>query len=240
MVLIRRNSDIHLATRMDAGPNASLQRLRSTILPPYHAVRLWTICRRPCRMDIQNMTDFLKKLRSEVPVSVGVHFQEDFTSAEQLVDEFLGHRYCLLVWCSKHFWSFRKVVNHDKDVLVPVIGYQRCRFRVNVFFTPRCPPDTLYRNASKMMFTLNLVSTVDVDAVLGRTASLPCDVTPDIKEDRVYMVLWFRAGKTTGGKPIYRNALLSPLGLQDPWPAVTVYCVLARLFIFSLTTQQKI
>ncbi|PZC75507.1 hypothetical protein B5X24_HaOG206048 [Helicoverpa armigera] len=49
----------------------------------------------------------------------------------------------------------------------------------------------------------DLVSTVDVDAVLGRTASLPCDVTPDTNEDRVYMVLWFRAGKATGGKPIY-------------------------------------
>ncbi|XP_013192090.2 hemicentin-1 [Amyelois transitella] len=49
----------------------------------------------------------------------------------------------------------------------------------------------------------DLVSTVDVDAVLGRMASLPCDVTPDTNEDRVYMVLWFRAGKATGGKPIY-------------------------------------
>ncbi|XP_047537000.1 synaptogenesis protein syg-2-like [Vanessa atalanta] len=49
----------------------------------------------------------------------------------------------------------------------------------------------------------DLVSTVEVDAVLGRTASLPCDVTPDTNEDRVYMVLWFRAGKSTGGKPIY-------------------------------------
>ncbi|XP_038206654.1 neural cell adhesion molecule 1-like [Zerene cesonia] len=46
----------------------------------------------------------------------------------------------------------------------------------------------------------DLVSTVDVDAVLGRTASLPCDVTPDGNEDRVYMVLWFRK---SGGKPIY-------------------------------------
>ncbi|XP_063831478.1 neural cell adhesion molecule 1-like isoform X2 [Ostrinia nubilalis] len=46
----------------------------------------------------------------------------------------------------------------------------------------------------------DLVSTVDVDAVLGRTASLPCDVTPDATEDRVYMVLWFRK---SGGKPIY-------------------------------------
>ncbi|XP_034833962.2 neural cell adhesion molecule 1-like [Maniola hyperantus] len=46
----------------------------------------------------------------------------------------------------------------------------------------------------------DLVSTVEVDAVLGRTASLPCDVTPDTNEDRVYMVLWFRK---SGGKPIY-------------------------------------
>ncbi|XP_063367552.1 hemicentin-1-like [Cydia amplana] len=46
----------------------------------------------------------------------------------------------------------------------------------------------------------DLVSTVDVDAVLGRTASLPCDVSPDAGEDRVYMVLWFRKA---GGKPIY-------------------------------------
>ncbi|XP_073950537.1 neural cell adhesion molecule 1-like isoform X1 [Choristoneura fumiferana] len=46
----------------------------------------------------------------------------------------------------------------------------------------------------------DLVSTVDVDAVLGRTASLPCDVAPDAAEDRVYMVLWFRK---SGGKPIY-------------------------------------
>ncbi|XP_061384516.1 protein turtle homolog B-like isoform X2 [Danaus plexippus] len=46
----------------------------------------------------------------------------------------------------------------------------------------------------------DLVSTVEVDAVLGRTASLPCDLTPDTNEDRVYMVLWFRK---SGGKPIY-------------------------------------
>ncbi|XP_026314886.1 neural cell adhesion molecule 1-like isoform X1 [Hyposmocoma kahamanoa] len=46
----------------------------------------------------------------------------------------------------------------------------------------------------------DLVSTVDIDAVLGKTASLPCDVTPDAVEDRVYMVLWFRK---SGGKPIY-------------------------------------
>ncbi|XP_012276028.1 hemicentin-2 [Orussus abietinus] len=36
------------------------------------------------------------------------------------------------------------------------------------------------------------VSTFEVSAVLGRTASLPCDIEPSTREDRVYMVLWFR------------------------------------------------
>ncbi|XP_050354985.1 hemicentin-2-like [Nymphalis io] len=44
------------------------------------------------------------------------------------------------------------------------------------------------------------VSTVDVEAVVGRTATLPCDIEPDSNEDRVYMVLWFRHA---GGKPLY-------------------------------------
>ncbi|CAG4985574.1 unnamed protein product [Colias eurytheme] len=42
---------------------------------------------------------------------------------------------------------------------------------------------------------------MDVEAVVGRTASLPCDIEPDSHEDRVYMVLWFRHA---GGKPLYR------------------------------------
>ncbi|KAJ8711949.1 hypothetical protein PYW08_008903 [Mythimna loreyi] len=44
------------------------------------------------------------------------------------------------------------------------------------------------------------VSTMEVEAVVGRTASLPCDIEPDTNEDRVYMVLWFRHA---GGKPLY-------------------------------------
>lgn len=44
------------------------------------------------------------------------------------------------------------------------------------------------------------VSTMDVEAVVGRTAALPCDIEPDSNEDRVYMVLWFRH---SGGKPLY-------------------------------------
>lgn len=47
------------------------------------------------------------------------------------------------------------------------------------------------------------MSTVSVEAVLGRTATLPCDIEPgpEARDDRVYMVLWFRE---SAGKPLYR------------------------------------
>ncbi|XP_049884541.1 B-cell receptor CD22-like [Pectinophora gossypiella] len=44
------------------------------------------------------------------------------------------------------------------------------------------------------------VSTVEVDAVVGKSATLPCDIETETNEDRVYMVLWFRHA---GGKPLY-------------------------------------
>ncbi|XP_046402551.1 uncharacterized protein LOC124168380 [Ischnura elegans] len=44
------------------------------------------------------------------------------------------------------------------------------------------------------------VSTVRVEAVVGRSAALPCDIEPLTREDRVYMVLWFREA---AGKPLY-------------------------------------
>ncbi|KFB42107.1 hypothetical protein ZHAS_00009768 [Anopheles sinensis] len=44
------------------------------------------------------------------------------------------------------------------------------------------------------------VSTVTVEAVLGKTATLPCDIEPEELNDRVYMVLWFRE---SAGKPLY-------------------------------------
>ncbi|XP_041982912.1 obscurin-like [Aricia agestis] len=44
------------------------------------------------------------------------------------------------------------------------------------------------------------VATMDVDAVVGRRATLPCDIEPHTHDDRVYMVLWFRHA---GGKPLY-------------------------------------
>jgi hypothetical protein len=52
-------------------------------------------------------------------------------------------------------------------------------------------------------FILLTVSTVSVEAVLGRTATLPCDIDPgpEARDDRVYMVLWFRE---SAGKPLYR------------------------------------
>lgn len=45
------------------------------------------------------------------------------------------------------------------------------------------------------------VTTVGVEAVLGRSTSLPCDIEPDARDDRVYMVLWFRE---KAGKPLYK------------------------------------
>lgn len=42
---------------------------------------------------------------------------------------------------------------------------------------------------------------MSVEAVLGKTASLPCDIEPEVRDDRVYMVLWFRE---SAGKPLYR------------------------------------
>lgn len=52
------------------------------------------------------------------------------------------------------------------------------------------------------------VGSMDVDAVLGHTATLPCEITPDTREDRVYMVLWFRENS---GKPLYRYVCLTTL-----------------------------
>ncbi|XP_031825598.2 sidestep III isoform X2 [Nomia melanderi] len=46
----------------------------------------------------------------------------------------------------------------------------------------------------------DLVATFEVSAVLGGTARLPCDIEPSTREDRVYMVLWFRDDAV---KPIY-------------------------------------
>ena len=45
------------------------------------------------------------------------------------------------------------------------------------------------------------VTTISVEAVLGRTVTLPCDIEPEGRDDRVYMVLWFRE---SAGKPLYR------------------------------------
>ncbi|KAG8222025.1 hypothetical protein J437_LFUL002787 [Ladona fulva] len=47
---------------------------------------------------------------------------------------------------------------------------------------------------------LREVPPVDVEAVLGRSVQLPCDVTPP-GHDKVYMVFWFR---DDAGIPLYR------------------------------------
>lgn len=50
-------------------------------------------------------------------------------------------------------------------------------------------------------FSIFAVSTSMVEAVLGKTTTLPCDIEPEVPSDRVYMVLWFREN---AGKPLYR------------------------------------
>lgn len=52
-----------------------------------------------------------------------------------------------------------------------------------------------------VFFMFVSVITMSVDAVLGGSATLPCNILPDHKQDRVYMVLWYRDGHI---KPIYR------------------------------------
>lgn len=52
-----------------------------------------------------------------------------------------------------------------------------------------------------LFYFLISVSTVSVEAVLGKSATLPCDIEPEARDDRVYMVLWFRE---SAGKPLYR------------------------------------
>uniref|UniRef100_A0A182VQK5 Ig-like domain-containing protein n=1 Tax=Anopheles minimus TaxID=112268 RepID=A0A182VQK5_9DIPT len=62
------------------------------------------------------------------------------------------------------------------------------------------PVNKRYENPTDRPKTV--VSTVTVEAVLGRTATLPCDIEPEELNDRVYMVLWFRE---SAGKPLYSS-----------------------------------
>lgn len=51
------------------------------------------------------------------------------------------------------------------------------------------------------MYIFVTVPTIDVQGVLGKKASLPCDIQPLHSEDAVSMVLWF---KESDGEPLYR------------------------------------
>lgn len=46
------------------------------------------------------------------------------------------------------------------------------------------------------------VPVTDVSGILWKKASLPCDITPNEKNDVVFMVLWFKNAET---EPIYRQ-----------------------------------
>jgi hypothetical protein len=53
-----------------------------------------------------------------------------------------------------------------------------------------------------MPFVLFAVPIRSVEAVLGGSAELPCDILPDEAHDDVYLVLWFKDEAT---KPMYRS-----------------------------------
>jgi predicted permease len=75
------------------------------------------------------------------------------------------------------------------------------------------------------------VTTIDVSAVLGRTASLPCDIEPSTRDDRVYMVLWFRE---TSVKSIYRFV---PLIFID---MLTSACfILFTITLYTIQTSSR-
>ena len=61
-----------------------------------------------------------------------------------------------------------------------------------------------------LLFTTNMLFFSDnrnkVQAVVGETAILPCELTPAMKSDSAHLVLWY---KELFGTPIYRFALCS-------------------------------
>nr|XP_022903608.1 nephrin [Onthophagus taurus] len=60
-----------------------------------------------------------------------------------------------------------------------------------------------------------------VDAVWNKGAALPCDIEPHIREDRVYMVLWYRDNVA---KPIYRFDVRGrPVGDAIKWSDPTMF-----------------
>ncbi|XP_050293080.1 hemicentin-1 isoform X2 [Anthonomus grandis grandis] len=81
-----------------------------------------------------------------------------------------------------------------------------------------CLGQTLMVNENEEDGVQQPTAMVSVDAVLARSATLPCDIEPSIREDRIYMVLWYRDGHS---KPIYSfdvrgRAFTKALQWSDP------------------------
>ncbi|XP_002031322.2 hemicentin-1 isoform X1 [Drosophila sechellia] len=71
-----------------------------------------------------------------------------------------------------------------------------------------------------------------VQGVLGRQAMLPCDISPQERDDAVYMVLWFREGD---GEPIYNFDVRGrQFGQARLWSSPTAFGTRAH---FSSTTH---
>ena len=106
-------------------------------------------------------------------------------------------RFSFFFCCFGSFCYFPPKVFFSQRIVNVVNGSS---YSVSILWKASIKPN-FSRNSKYNNLHFLSVSTVSVEAVLGRTAILPCDIEPEARDDRVYMVLWFRE---SAGKPLYR------------------------------------